>query len=188
MFYRSLFQNAQKLNITNDLYGLALRKGNCIFLTGSCPTPTPEIVYEGLLRSFRENNKFCSYNTGSLALKAEILRYMREHGEIDVDPAKNILITLGSTTFLQQLFLFLLDEDSECIVITPTFQDYFNQLRFTRTKIIEVPMEERASEWFLDISKVQNAVTSKTRIILICSPNNPTGKVYSKQELGRGEK
>ncbi len=183
MFYRSSYQKSLRTNITNELYGLALQRGDCIFLTGSCPTPTPREVYENLLNTFKENNKFCSYNTGSLGLKSEITKYMQEHNEIPADPQSNILITLGATTFLQQLFLFLLDDDSECIVITPTFQDYFNQIRFTKANIVEVKMEERQKEWVLDIEKVRNAVTPKTRMILICSPNNPTGKIYQRDEL-----
>jgi len=183
MIYRSKYHKSLKTNITNKLYGLALKQGGCIFLTGSCPTPTPESVYEELYRTFKENNKFCSYSTGSFGLKAAILRYMKEHREITVDPDQNILITLGATTFLQQLFLFLLDEDTESLVITPTFQDYFNQLRFTRTKIVEVCMQEGPTGWDLDMEKVKSAITHKTKVILICSPNNPTGKIYSRNEL-----
>jgi aspartate/methionine/tyrosine aminotransferase len=183
MYYLSKYYKNLKTNITNELYGFALKREDCIFLTGSCPTPTPEPVYEGLFKSFKENNKFCSYNTGSLSLKAAILEYMKKHNEIEVDPKKNILITSGATNFLQQLFFFLLDEDTESIVITPTFQDYYNQLRFTRTNIVEVAMEEKQNEWILDLEKVRNAITPKTKIILICSPNNPTGKVYSKEVL-----
>lgn len=182
-FLSSKYHKALELSFTNDLYGVALRKGGCVFLTGSCPTPTPKIVYDELYESFMQNNKFCSYNTGSFSLKNAILEYAKGHNE-DIGAAdKNILITLGATTFLQQLFLYLLDEDSACVVITPTFQDYFNQLRFTRCMIIEVPMKETANNWELNLENVEKSITSKTKCILICSPNNPIGKIYSKQEL-----
>lgn len=181
--YRSLYQRNQRLNLTNDLYGIALKQGGCIFLTGSCPTPTPKIVYEKLLDCFIENNKFCSYDTGSPALKQAIQDHLMATEQVEVKASSNILITLGATTFLQQLFLFLLDEESECIVITPTFQDYFNQLLFTRTKIVEVGMKETETGWILDTDEVKKAITHKTRLILICSPNNPTGRVYTKEEL-----
>ena len=111
------------------------------------------------------------------------MKYAEEHNENIGEANKNILITLGATTFLQQLFLYLLDEDSECMVITPTFQDYFNQLRFTRCGIVEVPMEEKENRWDLDVDDVEAAINEKTKCILLCSPNNPTGKIYSKDEL-----
>ncbi len=179
----SKYHKALGKNYTNDLYGLALRKGNCIFLTGSCPTPTPQVVYNELHKTFMQNNKFCSYNTGEPALKFAISKYAEEHNENIGRPSKNVLITLGATTFLQQLFLYILDEDSECIVITPTFQDYFNQLRFTRCSIVEVSMCEKENEWTLNVDDVDKVITEKTKCILLCSPNNPTGKIYSEQEL-----
>jgi aspartate/methionine/tyrosine aminotransferase len=90
---------------------------------------------------------------------------------------------LGATTFLQQLFLYLLDENSDCMMITPTFQDYYNQIRFARASITEVAMEEESPDWSLNIEKVRKSLKSNTRIIMLCSPNNPTGKVYSEKEL-----
>ena len=179
----SKYHKSMRRNYTNDLYGIALDKGGCVFLTGSCPTPTPQLVYDELHKSFMYNNRFCSYNTGDPTLKYAILKYAVYHNENIGIPSKNVLITLGATTFLQQLFLYALDEDSECIVIAPTFQDYFNQLRFTRCSIVEVPMHESEIGWDLDIALIEEAITEKTKCILICSPNNPTGKIYSYKEL-----
>jgi len=181
--YRSRSYKSLKINYTNDLYGHALKRGNCVFLTGSCPNPTPKEVYEELLESFVNENEFCSYTVGSLGLKKEIANYIEEHSQVAVDVSSNILVTLGATTFLQQLFLYLLDEDSDCLVITPTFQDYYNQLRFTRASITEVAMEEKSPDWPLDTKKVQQALRGNTKVILLCSPNNPTGKIYTRQEL-----
>lgn len=177
-YYKSITPNH-----TNALYGLALEQKDCIFLTGSCPTSTPPAIYRELLKSFTNENQFCSYNVGMNQLKKLIADYIKQRSGVSISPSKNILITLGSTTFLQQIFLYLLDEDSECIVVTPTFQDYFNQLRFTRCSITEIPMNETETSWDLDIGSVEQAVTDKTKIILLCSPNNPTGKVYSRDDL-----
>ena len=181
--YKSKNYQALKVNYTNDLYGCALKKGGCIFLTGSCPTPTSRVVYEKLLNSFVTDNKFCSYNTGSTGIKKEIGKYLNLHSHLDTDVDKHILITLGATTFLQQLYLYLLDENSDCLMITPTFQDYYNQVRFTRASISEVAMEEKAPDWPLDIDKVRKSIRNNTRLMMLCNPNNPTGKVYSGEEL-----
>lgn len=181
--YRSKNYQAIKINYTNDLYGYALEKGGCIFLTGSCPTPTSKEVYEKLLSSFVTDNKFCSYNTGTAGIKKEIGKYLSQHSQLEVDVDKHILITLGATTFLQQLYLYLLDENSDCLMITPTFQDYYNQVRFTRASITEVAMEERTPDWPLDIEKVRRSIRNNTRLIMLCNPNNPTGKIYSRAEL-----
>jgi aspartate/methionine/tyrosine aminotransferase len=179
----SKYHQALKLNYTNDLYGLALKRGDCIFLTGSCPLPTAKFVYEELLKSFVQDSKFCSYNTGMPGLKTAIKTYIKEHSGIDIDIQKRLLITLGATTFLQQLFIYLFDEDRECLVITPTFQDYFNQLRTTLCRITEVPMRETGTGWEVDFKLVKKNISPKTKAILLCSPNNPTGKVYTEQEL-----
>lgn len=183
MAISSKYHQSLKLNYTNDLYGLALKKGDCIFLTGSCPLPTPKILYEKLLQQFNGDSSFCSYNTGMPALKGEIVKYIKEKSGVDIDAQKRLLITLGATTFLQQLFIYLVDDESECLVITPTFQDYFNQIRVTRSKITEVPMTETDKSWEVDFVKIKNAITPKTKVILLCSPNNPTGKIYSEDEL-----
>ena len=52
----SKYHKALTKNYTNDLYGIALRKGSCVFLTGSCPTPTPQVVYEELHKTFTPIN------------------------------------------------------------------------------------------------------------------------------------
>ena len=183
MSISSKYHKALTLNYTNDLYGLALKKGDCIFLTGSCPLPTPKILYQKLLESFTKDSSFCSYNTGMPALKSAIGEYIEKHSGVEIDTQKRLLITLGATTFLQQLFIYLLDDERECLVMTPTFQDYFNQIRVTRSRTIEVPMVEANNSWVVDFDAVKKAITSKTKVILLCSPNNPTGKVYSKEEL-----
>lgn len=183
MAISSKYHQSLKLNYTNDLYGIALKRGDCIFLTGSCPLPTPQYVYEELLKSFMQDSRFCSYNTGMPGLKVAIQDYLKKHSGVEIDIQKQLLITLGATTFLQQLFIYLLDEERECLVITPTFQDYFNQLRATRCGIVEVPITETAASWDIDFAKVESAITPKTKVILLCSPSNPTGKVFTEEEL-----
>jgi aspartate aminotransferase len=53
----------------------------------------------------------------------------------------------------------------------------------TRSKIVEVPMEETKNSWEVNFDEVRKAITPRTKVILLCSPNNPTGKVYSEKEL-----
>lgn len=72
-------------------------------------------------------------------------------------------------------------EGDEVILPTPTYLDYFRILRYFGAKIVKVPMMEEG--WRLDLEGLKEAVSEKTKMIIACNPNNPTGTVYTREEV-----
>jgi aminotransferase len=93
---------------------------------------------------------------------------------------ENVLITAGSMSGLYYVFRALLEKGDEVIVPAPYFLSYKEQIEMCGGKLIEAPT---CDDWGLDVEAIGRLVNEKTKAILINSPNNPTGAVYSEESL-----
>lgn len=117
-----------------------------------------------------------SHSRGIAGLRAKLARYYgREYG-VPVDPASEIVVTAGSKIALHMSFMAILEPGEEVVVHEPAWVSYSEQIRLCHGRPIMVPHTvpvEALGEW----------VTPATRAIVVCSPQNPTGKVYTRDEL-----
>ncbi|MDR2767853.1 MAG: pyridoxal phosphate-dependent aminotransferase [Treponema sp.] len=95
-------------------------------------------------------------------------------------PAENIIMSAGAAGALNVIFKSILNPGDEVIVPKPYFMEYRSYAANHGGKIVEVPTRE---DFGLDCEKIENALGPKTRAVLINSPHNPTGRVYSKADL-----
>ena len=95
-------------------------------------------------------------------------------------PFDCVIMTTGAAAALNVVFKTLLNEDDEVIVPVPYFVDYKNYVNNYKGKLIEV---NTTSDFSLDINAIKNALSPKTACVLINSPNNPTGRIYSENEI-----
>lgn len=109
-----------------------------------------------------------------------------------LDPEKEVTITTGANEGMLSAFMGFLEEGDEVIVFEPFFDQYISNIEMPGGKVVYVPLQPpkdgavrktSASEWTLDIKAFENAITDKTRMIVLNSPHNPIGKVFSKDEL-----
>ncbi|TKA80674.1 hypothetical protein B0A49_01623 [Cryomyces minteri] len=109
-----------------------------------------------------------------------------------LDPEKEVTITTGANEGMLSAFMAFLEQGDEVIVFEPFFDQYISNIRLPGGEVVYVPLQPpekgstqttSAAEWSLDMSKLEKAITDKTRMIVINSPHNPIGKVFSKQEL-----
>lgn len=94
-----------------------------------------------------------------------------------------ILVTAGAMEGLSSVFHALFEAGDEILILTPTYASFFNNAHAARLKIQQIPLI--ATGWKLPFNALERAITKKTRAILLCNPNNPTGSVYSKKDLGK---
>jgi aminotransferase len=92
-----------------------------------------------------------------------------------------VLVTSGATGALHAAVMALLDPGDECIVLEPFYGYHAATLRAVRAEPVVVPLE--APDWALDMDRLRAAVTTKTRGIILNSPSNPSGKVFTRAEL-----
>ena len=111
----------------------------------------------------------------------------KQHGMaagIDVDPDRNVMITAGNMQGLNALFHALIDPGDEIIMTDPGFASHVQQVRLCGGTAVFWKMNEAAG-WRLDIEALPDLITDRTKAIVLVSPSNPTGKIFSESELRR---
>jgi aspartate aminotransferase len=147
---------------------------------GQPDIPTPEVFYKNI-NEFSE--KVLSYgpSDGLPELKDAMIDYFSRF-DIHLEPA-NILITCGGSEAISFAFAVVGDAGDEIIVPEPFYTNYNGYATFSNIKL--VPVETKAEEGFHlpDLAMIEAKITPRTRAILINSPNNPTGTVFTREEI-----
>ncbi|HZH34206.1 MAG TPA: aminotransferase class I/II-fold pyridoxal phosphate-dependent enzyme [Pyrinomonadaceae bacterium] len=105
---------------------------------------------------------------------------------LDVDPETEITVTCGSTEGMIAAMMATVDPGEEVIVFEPFYENYAPDAILSDAKPRHVPLYQPATEggeWTFDREELRSAFNEKTKAIIICNPNNPTGKVFSREEL-----
>src|SRR5271163_1612116 len=148
---------------------------------GVCDTEVPAAVAEGAIRAIREGNNIYTRLDGIAALREAIARKLERDNHLTVDPASEVLVASGATGGLYAAALALLDPDDEVILFEPFYGYHLNTLTALRIRPVIVPLA--LGDWALDLDRLRAAITPKTRALVINSPSNPCGKVFSRVEL-----
>jgi aminotransferase len=108
-------------------------------------------------------------------------QHQRETG-VAVDPDDNVVITAGNMQGLNALFHVITDPGDEIIVTDPGFASHFQQIRLCGGKPVYWRLLE-AEGWRLDVEQLPALISERTKAIVLVSPSNPTGSIFSRQEL-----
>ncbi|MEU8413745.1 pyridoxal phosphate-dependent aminotransferase [Amycolatopsis japonica] len=119
---------------------------------------------------------------GRPELRAAIARHRRRYG-VDYDPDTEILVTAGATEAIAASLIALTQAGDEVIVIEPYYDSYAAAVAMAGAERRVVGLVERDGRFALDVEGLRAAVTGRTRAILINSPHNPTGTVFTRAEL-----
>ena len=153
------------------------------FLSWAKPTSdTPEYIKEAAITATK-NGLVGGYseNAGLLELRKEIVKKLKRDNNIDADVSQ-LLVTIGAVEGLSAALMALVNPDDEVILPSPTYSTHIRQVILASGKPVLVPTIEEEG-FILDIDAIRDAVTSKTKAIMYCSPSNPTGAVFSEKHL-----
>jgi kynurenine aminotransferase len=107
-----------------------------------------------------------------------------------LDPEKNVTITTGANEGMLSAFMAFLETGDEVIVFEPFFDQYIGNIVMAGAKVVYVPMippettnTSSASDWKIDMEALVDAITPRTRMIVLNTPHNPIGKIFSRDEL-----
>lgn len=121
-------------------------------------------------------------NAGLLALREEICNYYSRKFKIDYNPKKEVLVTVGGSEGIDMAIRTLISNEDEALVIEPSFVCYKPIVETSGG--IPVPLITKEENSFkLDAETLKNAITDKTKLLILPYPNNPTGAVMRKGEL-----
>jgi L-glutamine---4-(methylsulfanyl)-2-oxobutanoate aminotransferase len=105
------------------------------------------------------------------------------HLGLEVDTETEITVTCGSTEGMIAAMMATVDEGEEVIVFEPFYENYAPDAILSDAKPRHVPLYRNETGWTFDREELRSAFNEKTKAIIICNPNNPTGKVFTKDEL-----
>jgi aminotransferase len=148
---------------------------------GVCDTDPPHPVVEAAIAAIRSGQNIYTRMDGIAPLREAIAQKFASFNGLTVDPHTQVLVTSGATGAMHASLLALLNAGDECIVLEPFYGYHVSSLRAMRA--VPVVVSLAGPEFALDAARLRAAITSRTRAIIINSPSNPSGKVFSRGEL-----
>lgn len=143
---------------------------------------TPKHIVEAVQKALDLGEVHYASNRGIPQLRETIADKLKIENGIHADPKTDIIVTQGAAEALSIAVLAHLNPGDELIIIEPSFASYENLAHLAGAVPVSVPTREE-NNWVVDPEDILKAITSKTRMILINSPSNPTGAVFPKETL-----
>jgi aminotransferase len=148
---------------------------------GICDLPTiPELI-EGAREAIEGSRATYSKFEGIDLLRERIARKMAKFNNVEVDPATQLVVTVGSTGGFASSAMATLNPGDEVILFEPFYGYHLNTLRILGVTPRFVPLN--VSDLSIDFDQLRAAFGPKTRGIIVCTPSNPCGKVFTREEL-----
>jgi aspartate/methionine/tyrosine aminotransferase len=141
---------------------------------------TPEHIKRAAIEALMEGFTHYTSSLGIIDLRRAIAEHLRNRKGLDVNPEKEIIVTPGAKHAIYCACLATLNPGDEVLVLTPTWPTHFTCVEVTGAIVVEVSCGETYS---LDEEALKERITPRTRMIIVNSPNNPTGGVLSVSEL-----
>jgi aminotransferase len=148
---------------------------------GICDTPVPEVVREGARNAMERGINSYTRSEGLTDLRRAVAEKMHRFNGLDCDPETEVIIHSGSTGAFYASCLALLNPGDEVILFEPFYGYHLNTLTAVEVKPVFVTLQ--APDWSFRPEDLEAVVTPRTRAIMINSPANPSGKVFTRQEL-----
>lgn len=150
---------------------------------GVCDQPAPEPVKQAAKDAIDDDHAIYTNLRGIAALREAIARKMGAFNKIECDPETEVAVNVGSAGSFACAVLSTLNPGDECIVFSPFYSYHVNLLKLFGVRVRFVDLNP--PDWDYTDEALAAAFSDRTKMILVCTPNNPTGKVYTKAELTR---
>jgi aminotransferase len=148
---------------------------------GVCDLPTPPPVALGAKRAIDEGRAIYTVPEGIAPLREAIAAKLERRYGLRYDARDEVLVTAGATGGFAAACMALFEPGDEVILFEPYYGYHYNTLVALGLRPVLVPM--LPPDWAFDAAAFDRAVTSKTRAVVLCTPSNPSGKVWSRAEL-----
>ena len=151
------------------------------FSVGEPDFTTPEHICQAANAAMKAGHTHYTVASGLPELKSAIAKRFSQGTGLEYKPAQ-VVVSNGAKHSLHNVFTALCNPGDEVIIPAPYWVSYAELVKLTGAKPMIVPTEE-ASDFRLTPAQLRGAITPRTTILLLCSPSNPTGSVYSPEEL-----
>jgi aspartate/methionine/tyrosine aminotransferase len=167
-------------SVIRGMTRLATEHGAINLAQGFPNFPAPDVLKEAAARAIRDDVNQYAITWGAKRLRDALARKYAEWYGMTVNPETEITITCGATEAMASALLAIVDPGDEVIVFEPFYENYGPDAILCGAKPVYVPLQTSEE---LDFDRLAAAFSRHTRAIIVCTPNNPTGRVLSRREL-----
>ena len=167
-------------SVIRGMTRLANQHGAINLAQGFPNFPCPDVLKEAAAKAIHADINQYAITWGAKRLRDAIARKYADWYGMTVNPETEITITCGATEAMASALLAIVDPGDEVIVLEPFYENYGPDAILCGAKPVYVPI---APGQPLDLDRLQTTFSKRTRAIILCTPNNPTGKVFTRAEL-----
>jgi aspartate/methionine/tyrosine aminotransferase len=153
------------------------------FEIGDPDFDTPRKITEACIRSLKAGETHYASSSGLIKLRQAVCAYLQADLGFRPD-LEQVVISPGANALIYFIIQCLVHPDEEVLVPDPAFSTYYSVLKLLNIKAVRVPLKEE-NNFRMDPSDIERKITSKTKLIIINSPQNPTGSVMTPQEINQ---
>ncbi|GMQ81072.1 MAG: pyridoxal phosphate-dependent aminotransferase [Rhodothermia bacterium] len=150
---------------------------------GICDMPTPSPIKEAAKRAIDDDESIYSYYGGIDSLRASLVEKASTYNKIPVSTPEEVMVTVGSTGAFVATMFCLLNPGDEVIVFEPFYGYHVNLLQVMGAQVRYIPTAP--PDWDIPFDVIEESITKRSKAIVLNSPGNPHGKVWTHDELTR---
>ncbi|AKK08144.1 pyridoxal phosphate-dependent aminotransferase [Corynebacterium testudinoris] len=173
-FGETVFATMTELAVTHDAINLG---------QGFPDSDGPAAMLELACAEISSGNNQYGPGRGFMGLRSAIARQRQRDYGVTYHPEAEVLVTVGATEAISATVLGLVEPGSEVIVLEPYFDAYAAAIALAGATRVAVPLVSAGDTWTVDVDAVRAAITPRTAMVIINSPHNPTGSVFSREVL-----
>ena len=143
---------------------------------------TPWHIRDAGIRSLEEGRTYYTSNNGIIEFREEIAAYQKRRFGLEYDPKSEIIVTVGGSEAIDIAVRALVDEGDEVIIPEPCFVCYDPITRLAGGKAVKIALKPE-NGFKLTAEQLRNAITEKTKLLVLPFPNNPTGACLRREDL-----
>jgi len=181
----STYVHESQVSAIKDMAMRSAKIPDAVSLTWGLPSfQTPDYIRQGIKHLLDNDIDAGKYTLpdGLIELRERVVTTHYKKTGIKVDANKHVLIGAGNMQGLNTLFHTILDPGDEIILTDPCFASHIQQIKLFNGVPVYWKLNEETG-WQLDIEKLPELITEKTQAIVLVSPSNPTGKIFSEDDL-----
>jgi len=171
---------AQGVTIFSIMTAMAHRLNALNLSQGFPDFDAPPALLQALSQATLDGFNQYAAGDGLLALREQLAQLFLKRDQLHLDPITEITITPGATIGIFSVIQAIIHQDDEVIIFDPSYDSYAPSVQLVGGKAIHIPLN--APEFSVDWNQVKSAITDKTRMVIVNTPHNPTGAIWSKQD------
>ena len=170
-------------SVIREMTREAMKYGAVNLSQGFPDFPAPEDIKAKAQEAIAEDFNQYAITWGTKDFRDSIVKKTKWFLDLDIDPETEITVTCGSTEGMIAGMMATVDEGEEVIVFEPFYENYEPDAILSDAKPVHVALSYSDSGWNFDKNQLREAFNEKTKAIILCNPNNPTGKVFTREEM-----